>query len=158
LSVNDYFIIENSNVGIATTSITSLDGSSTYGIGTHFADNVYKVTTAVSISTSVLGISTYVRRVTVGVGSTPAGWYGTVGIRTSDFYGNYSWGVITLPSRAGINSFQSYTLDGVGVAASSITEVVGSSIGVTTAISATGIHTSAIVQRYKPLKYKNYTT
>ena len=85
LSVNDYFIIKDSNVGIATTSIISLDGSNTYGIGTHFVDNVYKVTAAVSISTSVLGISTYVRRVTVGVGSTPAGWYGTVGIRTVSY-------------------------------------------------------------------------
>jgi hypothetical protein len=158
LSVNDYFIIKDSNVGIATTSIISLDGSNTYGIGTHFVDNVYKVTAAVSISTSVLGISTYVRRVTVGVGSTPAGWYGTVGIRTSDFYGNYSWGLITLPSRAGINSFQCYTLDGVGVAASSITDTVGSTVAISTAVPGTGIHTSAVVQRYKPLKYKNYTT
>ena len=157
LSVNDYFIIQDSNVGIATTSIISLDGSNTYGIGTHFVDNVYKVTAAVSISTSILGISTYVRRVTVGVGSTPAGWYGTVGIRTSDFYGNYSWGLITLPSRAGINSFQCYTLDGVGVAASSITDTVGSTVAISTAVSGTGIHTSAVVQRYKPLKYKNYT-
>jgi hypothetical protein len=161
LSVNDYFVITNSNVGVATTSMTSLDGSTTLGIATHFADTVYKVTAAVSISTSVSGITTNVRRVTVGVGSTPSGWYGTVGIRTSDFYGNYSWGLITLPSRSGINSFQAYNQNGIGVAQSSFSvgnfAGIGLPVGIVTVIPATGIHTSALVQRYASLKYKNYT-
>jgi hypothetical protein len=162
LASGDYFIINNSNVGVATTSMISLDGSSTLGIATHFVDTVYKVTAAVSISTSVSGVSTYVRRVTVGVGSTPSGWYGTVGVRTSDFYGDYSWGLITLPSRAGINSFQAYNQGGIGVAQSSYVSGdyagVGRPVGIVTIAPATGIHTSAIVQRFKPLKYKNYTS
>jgi hypothetical protein len=162
LASGDYFVINNSNVGVATTSMTSLDGSSTLGIATHFVDTVYKVTAAVSISTSVSGVSTYVRRVTVGVGSTPSGWYGTVGVRTSDFYGDYSWGLITLPSRAGINSFQAYNQGGIGVAQSSYVSGnyagVGRPVGIVTIAPATGIHTSAIVQRFKPLKYKNYTS
>ena len=161
LSVNDYFVVTNSTVGVATTSMISLDGSSTLGIATHFADTVYKVTAAVSISTSVSGVSTYVRRVTVGVGSTPSGWYGIVGVRTSDFYGDYSWGLITLPSRSGINSFQAYNQNGIGVAQSSFSvgdfAGIGLPVGIVTIIPATGIHTSAVVQRYASLKYKNYT-
>ena len=106
-------------------------------------------------------MTTYVRRVTVGVGSTPSGWYGTVGIRTSDFYGDYSWGLITLPSRSGINSFQAYNQNGIGVAQSSFSvgdfAGIGLPVGIVTVIPATGIHTSAVVQRYASLKYKNYT-
>ena len=162
LASGDYFVVTNSTVGVATTSMISLDASSTLGIATHFVDTVYKVTAAVSISTSVSGVSTYVRRVTVGVGSTPSGWYGTVGVRTSDFYGDYSWGLITLPSRAGINSFQAYNQNGIGVAQSSYVvgnyAGVGRPVGIVTILPATGIHTSAVVQRYKPLKYKNYTS
>ena len=162
LASGDYFVVTNSNVGVATTSMISLDGSSTLGIATHFVDTVYKVTAAVSISTSVSGITTNVRRVTVGVGSTPVGWYGTVGIRTSNSYGDYSWGLITLPSRAGINSFQAYNQNGIGIAQSSYVTGnyagVGRPVGIVTIAPATGIHTSAVVQRYKPLKYKNYTS
>ena len=45
ISVNDYFIVRNSNVGVATTSITSLDSdnSTVIGIGTEYSDNVYAV-------------------------------------------------------------------------------------------------------------------
>ena len=61
------------------------------GLGTVFADNVYEVDSAVSISTSVSGISTYVRRVFAKVNQFN---YGFSGITTSDFFGSFSWGRI----------------------------------------------------------------
>ena len=63
INTNDYFIIKNSNIGSASTSIISLDSSNnTVGVGVSFADNVYEVASAGSISTSVSGISTHIRR------------------------------------------------------------------------------------------------
>ena len=60
---NDYFIVRNSTVGIANDSNTSLDSDgNTVGVGTSFADNVYEVASVETLSTSVLGISTQVKR------------------------------------------------------------------------------------------------
>ena len=134
LDTNDLFVVRNSNLGAGTTSITSFDPSgNTVGVGTSFADNVYTVRTAVSISTSVQGITTHVRRVTVDVDQ-----YITSGITTSDFFGNYSWGRIDITARAESNSYNSYTLGGIGIS------------------EGTGISTSALVTRSNFLKFKNY--
>ena len=65
LGVNDYFIVRNSNIGIATTSITSLDSdnSTVIGIGTEYSDNVYAVDSVELTSRSVAGVNTTVKRV-----------------------------------------------------------------------------------------------
>ena len=134
LDANDLFVVRNSNIGAGTTSITSFDPSgNTVGVGTSFADNVYAVRTAVSISTSVQGVTTHVRRVTVDVDQ-----HITSGITTSDFFGNYSWGRIDITARAESNSYNSYTLGGIGIS------------------EGTGISTSTLVTRSNFLKFKNY--
>ena len=89
--------------------------------------------TAVSISTSVQGVTTHVRRVTVDVDQII-----TSGITTSDFFGNYSFGKIQISARTKENSYNAYTTSGIG-----ITE-------------GTGISTSAMVVRSNSLKFRNY--
>ena len=136
ISANDYFIIRNSNVGLGSTSVTSLDSAgNTVGVGTSFADNVYQVASAESISTSVSGISTYVRRLFVEVDDFV---YGFSGITTSDNFGSFSWGRIDITARAELNSYNAYTLGGIGIS------------------EGTGISTSTIVTRSNFLKFKNY--
>jgi hypothetical protein len=116
--------------------VISLDSlNNTVGVGTSFADNVYEVASAVSISTSVSGISTYVRRVFVKVDQFN---YGFSGITTSDFFGSFSWGRIDIEARSGLNSYTAYT---------------GSGIGIT---EGSGISTSTMVTRSNFLKFKNY--
>ena len=129
ISKNDYFVIKNSNVGSSSTSILSLDTSdSTVGLGTVFADNVYEVDSAVSISTSVSGISTYVRRVFAKVNQFN---YGFSGITTSDFFGSFSWGRIDIAARSKENSYSSYA-------------------------EGSGISTATMIVRSNFLKFKNY--
>ena len=136
ISTNDYFIIRNSNVGLGFTSVTSFDSSGNIvGVGTSFADNVYQVSNAVSISTSVSGISTYVRRLFVEVDDFV---YGFSGITTSDNFGSFSWGRIDITARGKSNSYNSYTLGGIGVS------------------EGTGISTSTLITRSNFLKFKNY--
>jgi hypothetical protein len=122
-----YFVVNNSFLG---NGITSLDESgSVVSIGSSFIDNVYRVA-AVSISqTFVVGIgTTTVSRVTVSVANN-----GISGIGSTNIYGTYSWGRITVPQRASSNAFTVYN-NGI-----------------------TGISTSPIVKRINPLRYKNYT-
>ena len=136
ISANDYFIIRNSNVGLGSTSVTSFDSSgNTVGVGTSFADNVYQVSSAESISTSVSGISTYVRRLFVDVNDFV---YGVSGMTTSDNFGSFSWGRIDITARAESNSYNSYTLGGIGIS------------------EGTGISTSTLITRSNFLKFKNY--
>ncbi len=136
INVNDYFIIKNSNIGSGSTSVTSLDSTNnTVGVGTSFADNVYEVSSVVSISTSVSGISTYVRRVFAKVDKFN---YSFSGITTSDFFGSFSWGRIDLEARSGLNSYTAYTESGIGITEGS------------------GISTSTMVTRSNFLKFKNY--
>ena len=136
ISANDYFIIRNSNVGLGSTSVTSFDSSgNTVGVGTSFADNVYQVASAEFISTSVSGISTYVRRLFVEIDDFV---YGFSGITTSDNFGSFSWGRIDIAAREESNSYNSYTLGGIGVS------------------EGTGISTSTLITRSNFLKFKNY--
>lgn len=61
IGTGDYFLIYNSNVGLATTSITSIDTSNNViGIGTNFVDNVYQVESVsnVSVANTTIGIAT----------------------------------------------------------------------------------------------------
>ena len=137
ISTNDYFMVYESNTGAGSTSITSLDsaGSTTVGIGTSFVDNIYSVQSFENHSTSISGITTYVRRVYVNTQNLVT--YGS-GISTSDYFGDFSWGRIMLTSRVGINSYSAYTLNGIGTVDS-------------------GISTSMIVERSVSLKSKNYS-
>ncbi len=135
ISTGDFFIVYDSNIGIASTSISSKNsGGSTIAIGASFVDNVYQVNSVSNVTSTINGIgSTVVRRVNVtvtGMGITNSGI-----ITTSNYFGNFSWGKISLTSRSENNEFNFYGNDGVG-----------------------GISTSAIVKRSESLKYKNYLT
>ena len=139
ISTNDIFVVRGSNVGDATTSITSVDGdSNTVGVGTSFIDNVYSVNTyeivnvPSGVDSSGVGIgTTYCARIFAIIDS-DFSWGGS-GIETSNYYGTFSWGRIDLISRAGLNSYTAYTEGGVG-----------------------GITTSTIIERDASLKYKGY--
>ena len=138
IQANDYFIIKGSNVGIASTTISSLDSSgNTIGIGTSFADNVYEVSSVETLSTSVLGITTYVKRLFVNVDGFASGYSG---ISTSDSgFGKFSWGRLNVTERNNTNSYTAYTLSGVGVT------------------NGSGISTSTMIVRSNFLKFKGYT-
>ena len=138
---HDRFVVYNSSVGAAVTSITSQDsaGSNTVGIGKSYVDNVYEVKSVEFIPKNIVGINTNVTRVFVNVSSPIT--YGS-GISTSNYFGSFSWGRIKLDGRQLENAYTAQTLNGIGVG------------GTTT---PTGIHTSTLVERTAPLKYKNYT-
>ena len=137
--------IAPSNVGSATTSIIALspDGSTT-GVGKSFVDNVYVVSRAIDVQRTIrlnssgVGIGTTVcRRVFVNINHPKfdTSGIGTQSTSTVAGYGDYSWGKITLPERAGVNTYTSFTNNGI-----------------------LGITTSMRVERSVPFKFKNYIT
>jgi hypothetical protein len=137
-------LVYDSNIGFASTSITSKDTSNnTIGIGTNFINNVYQVkgVSNVSVANTAIGIATVgtatttVRRVSATVSgiSTISGYSG-VGIGTTTIsFGNFSWGKIELAARTKENSYNFYGNNGVG-----------------------GISTSGVVKRTLPLKFEKY--
>ena len=138
ISVNDYFVVYDSNVGVGSTVLTSRDNSNNViGFGTNFADNVYQVDSVVNVSVAntIIGIATIgagtttVRRVSARI----SGGSAYLGVATSNYFGNFSWGKIQLTTRSESNQFDFYGDRRSG-----------------------GITTSAIVQRTKPLKFKKY--
>ena len=160
INVGDYFVIKNTYVGFADTTLKSLDiGGEVIGIGTDFVDNIYQVDTVANhITDGVTGLGTTTfRRVTAKIAgistitfaSTKAGFSsesldfasagqgagsGWSGAFTTSFYlGDFSWGKINLDSRTESNEYTAWTLDGV-----------------------TGIDTGGLVRRTKSLKSKNY--
>ena len=83
-------MVKNSNIGYGLTSLDS--NKSIIGIGSTFIDNIYQATSVSIAQTSVPGIGiTYVAKVTVSVSS----YNGLVGLGFSEFYGEYSWGIIS---------------------------------------------------------------
>ena len=137
LNTNDYFIVNNSNVGISQTSITSLDnGAGTVGVGKSFVDNIYEIANAQTVYINVTGIGfTHVRRIFTRVSATKVSNFNGVGIVSSTYSGDYSWGKITLSGRSDINTYTAFNLNGVS-----------------------GIVTSSQVQRTKSLRFKNYNS
>ena len=138
ISVDDYFIVRNSSVGVATTSITSLysDNSTVIGIGTEFSDNVYAVDSVQLVSKGVAGVSTVVKRVFANVTNVPAG---VVGITTS-VVGDYSWGKVILSARTKNVSYPANTMSGIGT-----NEV-------------TGISTSTKLIRTRYVRFKKFSS
>ena len=148
ISTGDFFIVNNSTVGSATTSINSVDtGGAVIGVGTQFLNNVYEVNnyeivqTATGVGTTGVGIgTTHLNRVFVKVTNfnTWSGQWPTfsgAGIQTGNYFGAYSWGKVNLTSRSESNTYTAYTLGGTG-----------------------GISTSPVVRRSASLKYKQYKT
>ena len=124
-----YFVVFNSNVGNGLTSI--YPSGATLSIGSTFIDNVYEVASVSIGQTDVLGVGlTYVAKVTARVED----YSGLSGIGYSSFYGEYSWGRIHNLVRSNSKEFTSYNNGLIGVS------------------------TSPTVQRYNPLKYRNYVS
>ena len=160
IGTGDYFVIKNSYVGFADTTLNSLDiAGDIIGIGTNFVDNIYQVDTATNhITDGVTGLGTTTfRRVTAKIAgvstitfaSTKAGFSsvtydfssagqgagsGWSGAFTTSFYlADFSWGKIDLTSRTESNSYIAQTRDALA-----------------------GLSTTPIVQRTNALKSKNY--
>ena len=130
ISVGDYFTIRNSNIGSGVTSLYQTGEK--LGITTQFLDCVYEVA-AVSIATTAVGGVgiTQVKRVTVSVED-----LGNIsGIGLTEFYGEFSWGKITLGERTSASEFDAYLLNG-----------------------SSGITTGSVVNRVEPLKLVGYST
>jgi hypothetical protein len=168
IGTGDYFLVYDSNVGFATTSITSKDTSNNIiGIGTNFVDNVYQVESVsnVSVANTAIGIAT------VGAGTTIVRriFARIVGISTITFSSTN----ITFDSTT-------FTFDSTGIGSGS-----GYSGGIATSnyfgnfswgrIELTGrtkenaynfygnngvggISTSGAVKRTLPLRFENYIT
>ena len=123
-----YFVVNKSNIGNGIISLDSFGGI--VGIGTTFMDNIYQVINVSIGQTNVVGVGiTYVAEVTVRVSD----YNNLSGFGVSSFYGEYSWGKISIPIRKKPQEFTSYAKTG-------------------------GISTSPIIQRFNRLKYLNYTT
>ena len=122
-----YFVASKTNLGFGVTSLRQ--DNSVVGVGSTFLDNIYEVATVSIAQTAVQGIGiTYVAQVTVSVED----FNGLVGTGHSNFFGEYSWGRIAIPTRTDANAFTAYNNGLVGVS------------------------TSPIVERFDPLKYLNY--
>ena len=130
ITVGDYFTVKNSNVGSGVTSLYQTGG--TLGVTTQFLDSVYEVAAVSVATTAVAGVGiTYVKRVTVSVED-----LGDItGIGLTEFYGEFSWGKITLGGRTNAAAFDAYLLNGTA-----------------------GISTGAVVTRVEPLKFVGYST
>lgn len=123
---NYYFKVSNSKIGSGVTSLTK-DGS-VIGIGTTGIDNVYQVISVSTASTDVYGVgNATVVRVVVSVNS----YNGISGFGYSAYYGDYSWGLITVSGTE--NSY-----------------AVGSNYGVV------GLNSTPLVRRYNSLRIQNY--
>jgi len=128
ISTGYYFVISNSNVGSGLTSLNS--DNEIVGVSTQFIDNIYRVASVSIAQTSTVGFGvTYVAKVVVSVSD----YNGLSGIGYSSYYGDYSWGRITLSSRSESQSFTAQTNNGYS-----------------------GLSTGSLVSREIPLKSSNY--
>ena len=160
IGTGDYFVIKNSYVGFADTTLNSLDVSGDIiGIGTNFVDNIYQVDTVTNhITDGVVGLGTTTfRRVTAKIAgvstitfaSTKAGFSsvtydfssagqgagsGWSGAFTTSFYlADFSWGKINLVARNASNEYTAWTRNAIS-----------------------GLSTTPIVQRTRSLRSKSY--
>jgi hypothetical protein len=127
-----YFEVYGSNIGSGLTSLRR--SNSILGIGTTGIDNVYQVISVSIAQTNAYGIGlTNVAKVVTKV----QGYKNITGLGFSNFYGNYSWGLIEfLPNaRKQAKDFNVNISNGV-----------------------VGLETSPIVRRVAPLRHFNYFT
>ena len=123
-----YFSVYNSNIGNITTSLNS--NESIVGMGTTFIDNIYQASLVSIAQTSVVGVGiTYIARVFVSIQD----YNGLTGIMTSGFFGEYSWGRVSLSSRLKNINYDSYTMNGIS-----------------------GLTTGTLLKRTNPLRFSNY--
>tara|TARA_Y100000592_G_scaffold67453_1_gene104793 strand:- start:1473 stop:14264 length:12792 start_codon:yes stop_codon:yes gene_type:complete len=137
ISTGDYFIVRNSNLGAASTSISALgtDNATVVGIGSEFLDNVY-VVNKMELETQVIaGVSTNVIKVSVNTNMEPDG---ITGLTTGAFLGEYSWGKVNLEARTKELSYPAHTMSGIGTN------------------GLTGISTSSKLYRSRYIRFKKF--
>ena len=168
IDVGDYFLIYDSNVGLASTSIISRSiNNNIIGIGTNFVDNVYQVESVsnVSVANTAIGISTVgtattvVRRIFARINEILTL---TLGHTNTSFDSN----IITFDSSGGgstngypgnigtSNYFGNFSwgkIELVGRTKENVYNFYGNN-------GVGGISTSAIVKRTLPLRFENYIT
>ena len=148
ISVNDYFTIFNSNVGMGSTAppfyTYTTDGTATQvGFATQFIDTIYQAKRVQVVSRDVAGVSTNVLRVNsvlTGIGTinfgvdgifmdntivtmdkTASGSDFTGEMMTSNYFGEFSWGRIDLVGRSKQVSYDAKILNGFsGISTSDI--------------------------------------
>ena len=163
LSVGDYFVVTNSHAKIQEVDAFETFEAFDYwynnrvGVSTNFIDTVYQVEDTELVQISVSGVTTTAKRVfsrISGVGSTSFSstiitkdstiytydnignqYPGGISTNSYNYFGDFSWGKITLIGRSQDNEFDSYA-------------------GSPSFYS--GISTSDIVQRTASMKFKNY--
>ena len=123
-----YFVVRNSNVGYGLTSLRN--DLTVIGIGSEFVDNVYQAAKVSIAQTSVTGVgTTNIVKVVVNVSN-----FNSIGTSFSNgYYGDFSWGKISIPIRKNPTDFYAYAENGIS-----------------------GIETSPVVRRKNPLKYFGY--
>ena len=115
LDVGDYFIVNDTNVGHANTTINSLDMSgNVVSIGTSYLDNTYVVQ-----STELIRRPTEVDAAGVGIGTSLCKRifvnvdefnHQYDGIDTSNYFGQFSWGKVVLDGRSKESSYPANTI------------------------------------------------
>ena len=165
LTVNDFFIVNNSNVGNANTSLKSFNtnGITTTGICTQFVDNVYQVVDAntVSIANTVIGLSTvgtattYVRRVFVNIDKFTSDSLDSSLIKfdsTNTTFDSSGIGVTYSGNIYHQPFFGEYSFGKVGLGV----RAEPRSFNFYGDGGTGGISTSAYIQRFNPLRYTEY--
>jgi hypothetical protein len=146
-----YFTIRNSNLGNGSISLTN--NGDLIGIGTTCFDNIYQVYETSLLERNVPGVGvTYVNRIKTRVQDLSTVEFPSIvsfdstiitfdsNLNTFDnrgldsrIYGQYSWGRILTPERRNPLEFIGYTLNGV-----------------------IGLSTNPSIDRFNPLRFKNY--
>ena len=160
ISTGDYFVVRNSNVGLATTSVYSRNlDNEIIGVGTEYSDNVYQCQSFTEVTYNVVGVgTTTMKRVYANISGFSTVTFGEPDIyfdstvytfdnsglgaggsytgvmTTSNYFGDFSWGRINVIRPQSPKSFNFYGLDGIG-----------------------GITTSALVVRSNPLRHYGYS-
>ena len=160
ISTGDYFVVRNSNVGLATTSVYSRDlDNQIIGVGTEYSDNVYQCQSYTEVTYNVVGVgTTTMKRVYANISGFSTVTFGEPDIyfdstvytfddsglgsggsytgvmTTSNYFGDFSWGRINVIRSETPKSFTFYGSDGIG-----------------------GISTSALVVRSNPLRHYGYS-
>ena len=123
-----YFVVRNSNIGYGVTSLRT--DFTVIGVGSEFVDNIYQAAKVSVAQTSITGVgTTNVVKVVVNVSN-----FTSIGTSYSNnYYGDFSWGKISIPARKHSTDFNAYFENGI-----------------------VGIETSPLVRRKNPLKYFGY--
>lgn len=156
IQVGDFFIIQNSNIGSATTSFfTYRNDTSIIGLSTQFVDGIYQVNAVENVYRNVVGVgTTYVRRIFAIVESTTG--ISTVGMGASTIFFDskyYTWDYLGITTYTGAISISNYFGDYSWGKISNFTRKDPENF---TSNGISGINSSPSVIRFNALKYEDY--